>query len=44
MLDHAELRNRYSRYCFAVDYGTTTDLLDCFLQLRPADAAVRVAP
>lgn len=31
-LDHAELRNLYSRYCFAVDHGTTADLLDCFTE------------
>lgn len=29
-LDHAEIRNLYSRYCFALDYGSTADLLDCF--------------
>jgi 3-phenylpropionate/cinnamic acid dioxygenase small subunit len=30
--DHADLRNLYSRYCFALDYGTTPDLLDCFTE------------
>lgn len=24
------IRDLYARYCFALDYGTTTDLLDCF--------------
>lgn len=31
-LDHAQLRNLYSRYCFALDYGTTADVLDCFTE------------
>ncbi len=31
-LDHAMLRNLYARYCFALDYGTTADLLDCFTE------------
>lgn len=29
-MDHLALHNLYGRYCFALDYGTTDELLDCF--------------
>lgn len=30
VMDYIHLQNLYGRYCFALDYRTTADLLDCF--------------